>query len=310
MTGEKKKLLEYLNYPQDKDYELGEDELLELKFDRLFHDMFNEHEMDTIEWLVSKILDCSIKDIHGNVRVGNIRLTNKSRDDKQKFVDLVVYYKNMINVIELNNEFTGNYLRNTLYILNVINNSYIEGGRYTERDQNGNELRKIRGILVNLNWPNNKKAKPKEEYYYPYPIVGEEKDDYLLKIVNINLDYYKKESYNGKCDKDVLYKLITRTSKKELKKIVDNEKELTNYYDKMDYLSHSKEYCHMVWDERIDENLKNQEVFYGGFQEGIQEKQKEMVINMYKDNLPIEKIAAYASISDDNVRDIIKNSQH
>ena len=77
----------------------------------------------------------------------------------------------------------------------------------------------------------------------------------LLKIVNINPDYYKKQGYNGKRDKDVLYKLITRTSKKELKKIVDNEKKLTNYYDKMDYLSHSKEYCHMVRDERIDENL-------------------------------------------------------
>ena len=128
----------------------------------------------------------------------------------------------------------------------------------------------------------------------------------LLKIVNINPDYYKKEGYNGKRDKDVLYKLITRTSKKELKKIVDNEKELTNYYDKMDYLSHSKEYCHMVWDERIDENLKNQEVFYGGFQEGIQEKQKEMIIKFYNNGVSLDIISKSSGLSIDEVNEIIK----
>ena len=53
-----------------KEYELGEDEILEVKSDRLFHDMFNEHEMDTIEWMVSQILDCDINDIHGNACIG------------------------------------------------------------------------------------------------------------------------------------------------------------------------------------------------------------------------------------------------
>ena len=38
---------------------LKPNELLEIKGDRIFHDMFNEYEMDTIEWLVMKILNCN-----------------------------------------------------------------------------------------------------------------------------------------------------------------------------------------------------------------------------------------------------------
>ncbi len=45
----------------NKDYILGEDEILEIKSDRLFHDLWNEHEMDTIEWTVMQILNCNYK---------------------------------------------------------------------------------------------------------------------------------------------------------------------------------------------------------------------------------------------------------
>ena len=162
-------------------YKLNEDELLEIKSDRLFHDLWNEKEMDTIEWTVMQILNCSYEDIHGKVSVGNIRLINTSFDNKQKYVDLVVNYKDTITVIELNNNASDNYLRNVLYAMNCILNSYIEGEKYTDK--------KIRGILVNLNWFNKETNYPdKKEIIYGYPSVNHEEDDYLLKIININLD--------------------------------------------------------------------------------------------------------------------------
>ena len=140
-------------------YKLNEDELLEIKSDRLFHDLWNEKEMDTIEWTVMQILNCSYEDIHGKVSVGNIRIINTSLDNKQKYVDLVVNYKDTITVIELNNNASDNYLRNVLYAMNCILNSYIEGEKYTDK--------KIRGILVNLNWFN------KETNYRWYQTDGE-----------------------------------------------------------------------------------------------------------------------------------------
>lgn len=34
-------------------------ELLQVRSDILFHDLFNEQEMDTLEWTVMQILECS-----------------------------------------------------------------------------------------------------------------------------------------------------------------------------------------------------------------------------------------------------------
>ncbi len=299
----------------DQYYELGEDDILPVKLDRLFHDLLNEHEMDTLEWVVAQILNCSIDDIHNNVRVSNIRLVNKSRDDKQKYVDLIVYYDDMIIVIELNNSFNGNYLRNVLYTMNAINNAYIEKDDYTTRN--------VQGILLNLNWTRNARRTPKEEIVYPYPTDDRKgkKPEYLLKIVNINLDYYARESYNGKCDRDVLYKLFTRMSKKELKKIVDNEEKLVNYYNKMDYLSHNKEYCKMIWDERIERNLRNQEAYYGGkkdgieegikkgIEEGINQNRTQMILNLYNNGVSLDLISKASELTIDEVKEIIEKNK-
>ena len=76
----------------------------------------------------------------------------------------------------------------------------------------------------------------------------------------------------------------------------------------------------MVWDERIENNLRKYEAYTSGkdegiqegiekgIQEGIEKKQKEMILNMYKDNLPIETISKYANLSISKVEEIIKNN--
>ena len=304
----------------NKDYILGEDEILEIKSDRLFHDLWNEHEMDTIEWTVMQILNCNYEDIHGKVKVGNIRLTNLSKDDKQKYVDLVVYYKETITVIELNNNASTNYVRNVLYTLNVINNSFIEGDEYTDK--------RVRGILVNLNWYKNKdnreSIKGKEEILYGYPIINEENKDYLLKIININLDYFSKLLYNKTKESDILWKLFTINKKSELEKIVFKEKLLSNYENKIKRLSQDKEYCKMVWDERIERNLKAQQEFYDGKKEGLKEgiiegkkeglelgkinAQKEFVIKFANNGVSHEIISKSTGLSIKEVEEIIKTN--
>ena len=305
-----------------EDYILKDDEILEVKSDRLFHDLWNENEMDTIEWTAMQILNCNYEDIHGKVKVGNTRLTNASLNEKQKFVDLIVYYEDTITVIELNNNASPNYLRNTLYALNAINNSYIEGEKYTDK--------KVRGILVNLNWFKNKeKISNKKEIVYGYPILGEEDDDYLLKIININLAYYKDKCYNEFVGVDKLSKLLTINSKERLKEITTSEKLLNNYYNKMNRLSKSKEYCRMIWDERIEKNLRAQQEYYDGKQDGIEEgielgkqkgieegielgKQKgieKMIISFYNNGATNELIAKSTGLSIDEIERIVKQEK-
>ena len=303
-----------------KSYMPEDGQILEIKSDRLFHDMFNEHEMNTIEWTVMMILGKPYEEIHGKVKVGNVRLTNMSKNDKQKFVDLIVELSDKKIIIELNNNYEGSYLRNTLYAINIINNSYIDSGGYYDE--------KIQGILINLNWfkSNTKNNYSKKEIIYDYPKEGEEKKDYLLKIININLDYYSNKCYNEFEGVDRLSKLLTIKDKKELKEFTRDEKLLDDYFNKMDRLSHNEEYCKMVWDERIDEKLRNIDAYNGGKmagieegrregidlgrKEGIEEGRREAIINMYNNNLSVEIISKCVNLTTDEVNEIIKTNIH
>ena len=157
---------------------LEKDEVLDIRYDRLFHDLINEKEMDTVEWMVMKILKCNYEDIHGKVKVGNIRLPNLAKDDKEKYVDLIVYYKDDIIGIELNNNATGDYYRNALYMCNAINNSYIVGDSYNKITQ---------GILVNLNWFTDSNIKkyqePIIERIWDYPSLNKDRPEYFIKFI-------------------------------------------------------------------------------------------------------------------------------
>ena len=71
----------------------------------------------------------------------------------------------------------------------------------------------------------------------------------------------------------------------------------------------------MVWDERIEKNLRAQQEYYDGKQEGIEqgiqegtlETKKEIVLNMYKDNMEIDKISKYSGLSLKEVNEIINS---
>ena len=292
--------------------ELKENELLEIRGDRIFHDLFNEQEMDTIEWLVMKILDCKYEDIHGKVSVGNIRSVNMTKDDKEKYLDLVVNYKNQIIDIELNNNANGEYLRNACYIGNRVINSYLVGSEYDKLTQ---------GILVNLNWftENENKNHPETvvEEIWEYPSLKKNKPEYLIKFINVNLGMYKDMCYTSLKEKEIVWKLFTINNREELDSIVKKEKMLNNYYKKLQRLSKDKEYCRMIWDERLEENLRNQDAYRGGRSEGyelgknagIEQKQNEMVINFYKNGVSLELISKSSGLSIDEIKKIINNNK-
>ena len=192
---------------------LKPNELLEIRGDRIFHDMFNEYEMDTIEWLVMKILDCKYEDIHGNVKVGGSESPGLSKDDKGKKLDLVVYYKNKIINIELNNNAGSDYLRNACYIGNRVINSYLVGEDYDKVTQ---------GILVNLNWYTESEIKnhpeKKIEEIWKYPTLNKNNNvpKYFIKFIHINLCIFKDICYNDVERDNLVWKLFTITKKQTI----------------------------------------------------------------------------------------------
>lgn len=86
-------------------------ELLQVRTDTIFHDLFCREDMDTLEWAVTKILDCKYEDIHGKVKVANIRLSRLFKKERTKYLDLLVEYKNQKIIIEMNNNTGGIHTR-------------------------------------------------------------------------------------------------------------------------------------------------------------------------------------------------------
>ena len=290
---------------------LKENEILEIRDNRIFKDMFNEREMDTIEWLVMKILNCKYEDIHGKVKVEGTEALNLSKDDKAKVLDLVVCYKDMVIDIELNNNTGLEYTRNANYITNKVITNTLVGENYN---------RKIQGILVNLNWF--KLNSDKEnidnvvEVIWEYPSLKKDKPEYFIKFINVNLSKIQKICYNDVKEEELVWKLFTLKNKKELNEYVKKEKMLNNYQKKLERLSKSKEYCRMLWDERIEESLRNHDAyengkdegFYNGVKQGIEQKQNEMIINLYQNGVSLELISKSSGLSIKEIEKIIENN--
>ena len=298
--------------------------ILQIRYDKLFHDLFNENDMSLLEWTASQILECDVSEVKGKVSVLNIRLPRTNEKERIKYVDLVVIYKNQKIIIELNNNYQGFYLRNVLYALNTLSNYYnLDKYNYYEKEN----FSKV--ILVNLNWYKtkslSKKVPSKKIITYEYPIDDVLKEyynlDYLVKITNINLDYYEKLSYDNLDNYDKLYKLLTVDSEDMLKKFSKYEE--LNYYSKKLYnLSNDNKYLEEIMSEEMERNLRNQEKYLAGLydgkiegkeegkiegkQEGKLETQILIVKNLLNKNMTDSEIIEITNISKEELEKIKK----
>ena len=283
-----------------------EDEILQVRSDTLFHDLFNENEIETLEWIVMQILGCNHEDIKGKVKVKNIRVPRTNKKERNNYLDLIVEYKNEKIILELNNNFKRNYTRNLMYAFNTILNNYnLNEGDYYK------EITKV--VLVNLNWFSREdlSIKPKDVNELSYPDY--DVDSYILKIININLDYFSKLCYDEIDISDKLYKLLTIKSKEELAILIKNEKLLKGYSKKILNLSSNEEYRREIMDEIIERNAIGQQRYFEGkkdgfdegLEQGILEKEREVVLNMYKENLDLEIISKCTNLTIEEIQEII-----
>ena len=113
--------------------------------------------------------------------------------------------------------------------------------------------------------------------------------------------------YDSIKKEDMIWKLLTIKNKKELDDVVDKEKLLINYRNKLHRLSLDKEYCRMIWDERIEDNLRKRESYIlGGIKQGIEQNRTEMIINFYNNGVPIDIISKSSGKSLEEVKKIIE----
>ena len=299
-------------------------EVLKIKDDRTFKILWNTNNKEATTWLMSQILNRPMQDIKKVINLTNNELKPLNLYDKQKTVDFIVDLDDEIVVVELNNNNTGrDYTRNLFYTFHALLNKVERGDKYNH----------VHGYLINLNWFDNKykklqKMEGETIIEYPYPLIGEEKEKSIITVKNINLSFYDNLAYNGIKMKDFLWKLFTIDKLEDLHDVESNIDELKDYCKELERLSKDKEYCVMVWSEKLEKNLSNLAEYNDGrkdgFDEGMEEgiktgieqgiktgitnAKEEIVINMYHKDIDIEMIMECTNLTKEEVEKII-NSQ-
>ena len=174
-------------------------QIFEVRLDRLFAYLFNEKMMSAIEWMMSKVLDIDTKEVIGKVKVHNVKIPLLAPKERTKYLDLFVEYNDEKFIFELNNNFDGILIRNTIYGFNVSVSSYPINDRNMQeelKDTYYEEAHKV--TVINLNWHSTKKLSKMipgvVTYYIPY---DEKKSyDHIYRVISVNLDYFEKISYN------------------------------------------------------------------------------------------------------------------
>ena len=253
-------------------------ELMQVKADLLFHDLICQEDKRIIEWIIMHVLGCRYRDVHNKVKVGNVRLTRIDDKERSKYIDLMLEYNNYRVIFELNNSFRGIYTRNNIYAGTVLINNYKLNDDKELHDDYYQKVVKI--ILINLNWHATELLKgsipSKKEFNIPYNELNDK--DYLVKIININLDYYDKICYDDVDECDKFYKLLTVKSKEEMYNIMQKEKMLSYYGNKIIELSSNPKYKEDIMyrmDQIIEDNVGIQTSYLEGKNVGILEGRKE-----------------------------------
>ena len=90
-------------------------EILQIRYDGLYHDLINGDNMDIIEFIVMQILGLSYDMVHGKCIVKDSRITRASKKDRTKHVDLIIGYGIHELILEMNNNYLGALIRNIVY---------------------------------------------------------------------------------------------------------------------------------------------------------------------------------------------------
>ena len=294
--------------------------ILPVKLDNMAHDLINGNDMDIVEWIVMTIFDLSYQDVHGNCSVQNIRLTRTNPTDKNKYVDFLFKYKDNYLILEFNNHFDGSIVRNIVfgmtkavsyYQMDVDKNSTKDEWNLNDKVNKDKDFsyyeKVIRISVVNLNWYRSKKDIPtkKKDVHRLYAFDNPNKGIFF-EVINIALDKYANVPYNKvkKCDK--FYKLLTIQSMKLLNMFKRDEPLLEKYFNKLVRLSNeeiNKEGL-MNWSTAIDRKIERAVAYT----EGIEQKEREVVLAMNKENESLEKICKYSKLSIEKVKEIIKSA--
>jgi len=302
-----------------KEVKLEINEILPVKSDVVYHDLINQDNIKIVEWIVAQILDISYEEVKGKCLVKDSRTTRASNSDKIKYVDTIIGYKEYEIILELNRNFTGSLIRNINYGLTRIVNFY-KKYKYSgkskkikkniKRKNNYKEL--IRVIVVNLNWlPETRKKIPKyhknvDEVYAYF----DKNRGILFKVISVMLDKYANMPYNEIKKNERFYKLLTINNKEDLLEFTKDEPLLETYVNKLIEYSKNNKIKEENMSQAEEDYFIAREDYEVGVEDGIEQKERSIVLNMYNRRYDLKSISEVLNLSVNKVKEIIDSNKN
>ena len=306
-------------------------EIVSLKYDQAFKIMYgDENHIEILTMLLSKILEVDYNDLEGNITLLPLNVSNQTIGEKRAERDVVVSVKTddeyrIILEVNVKKDFYESVINRNIYYTFDVSKKVLEGEDYSNIDIT---------FLVNFNtfFINSERKKVFDEY-----LLRNEEGDILTKkykVLNINIEecynLWYDNKYQGKFGlyeedlmllaaamcvekeedfRDILELVRMKPEIKELiEGVLDNMNKdsdlVSGYYNwKEENDKMNRSIINEVKEKSLQEGFE--QGIEKGIEQGLQRKEKEVVINMYKDNLPIETISKYTNLSCEQVNQII-----
>lgn len=302
-------------------------EIISLCYDQAFKIMYGDsNHLEILTMLLSKILEVDYDDLVGKIALLPLGVSNSTIGEKKSERDVLVSLKydsedyRIILEVNVKKDFYETVMDRNIYYSFDVSKKVLEGESYDNMNIT---------FLINFNtfFINKERKKVFDEY-----LLRNEEGDILsnkYKILNINIEEcYNLWYYNNYQGKFGLYEedlLLLAAST-----IVDKEADFIKILDLVRMKPEIKELMEVVlnnmnkdsdlvsgyynWREEQDKinngiiNEVRKKSLKEGIEQGILQNQKEIIINMYNNNLSLDTISNCTNLEIKEIEKIIKES--
>ena len=261
-----------------------------LLYDAIFKAIVaNEQDTRLLDYILSDILE---EKVHV-IEFIPTELKIRRKLERVKVTDLIVKASNGKHIlVELNSNFSSSTkLRNLSYYTSYYSQIIEKGYEYFEE---------LDTVLINLN-KDSKDSLAKRNYLIT---CVEDKSIYTntFRIINVNLVKYKELWYDDciKGNKEHIHLVMLNANMEEMEELGKKDKVVKEFEERMLTLTKDGVVLNHLSYEEDQEKLRRSEISEArneGISEGITEGINKTAINMLKDNMPIDVIMKYTSLT-------------
>ena len=271
-----------------------------LMYDSIFKAIIaNENDTRILDYILSDILE---EKVHV-IEFVPTELKVRRKSERVKVTDLIVESNTGKHIlVELNSNFSSSIkVRNLSYYASYYSQIVEKSKKYDEG---------LETVLINLNHDSEVELAKKT---YLITCV-EDKSIYTntFKIINVNLVKYKKLWYDEciKGNKEHIHLVMLNANMDEIEKLGKKDKVVKEYEERMLTLTKDGVVINHLSYEEDQEKIRRSEISEArdeGIIKGKTEEKNNIAINMLKDNMPIDVIMKYTSLTKKEINRLKKN---